>query len=103
MICGGRDVPQAAMLFEQAGPFDLADTDDLIERRGRKGFATQLAMEGDGKSMGLVANALHEMGGRGIRAKHNGIFSTGQKNPLILLAACFGQSNNCQVLMADLS
>ena len=52
--------------------------------------------------MGLVTNALHEMGGRGVRAKHNGIFSTGKENPLVLLTACFGQTNNCQALMANL-
>src|SRR5262245_20131949 len=102
VICGGNEIRQAAILFEQSGPFYLADAAYLIEQRGHEGFAAQLAMEVDGKSMGLIANALHEMGGWGIRAEHNRIFSTGQKNPLVLFAACFGQSNNCQILMADL-
>ena len=102
IVCSGSDVRQAAILFEQAGPFDLADADYLIQLRGHKGFAAQLAMKCDSKSMGLVTNALHEMGGRGVRAKHNGIFSTGQENPLVLLIPCFGQSNNCQVPMPNL-
>ena len=97
VVRGGSDVCQAAILFEQTSPFDLTDADDLIQSRGHKGFAAQLAMECDRKSMGLVTNALHEMGGRRVRTKHNGVFSTGQENPFIFLAACLGQSNNCQV------
>ena len=79
VVRGGSDIRQAAILFEQAGPFDLADADDLIQLRGHQGFAAQLAMECNRKSMGLVTNALHEMGGRGVRAKHDGVFSTGQE------------------------
>src|SRR4029077_20266958 len=57
IVCSGSDVRQAAILFEQAGPFDLANADYLIQLRGHKGFAAQLAMECDRKSMGLVTNA----------------------------------------------
>jgi hypothetical protein len=83
-----NNVRQAAILFEQAGPCDLADTDHLIQLRGHQGFAAQLAMECDRKSMGFVANALDKVGGRGIRPKHNRVFSTRQEYPLVFFAAC---------------
>ena len=103
VIRSGSDVRQTAILFEQAGPCDLADAAYLIQLRGHQSFAAQLAMEGDRKSMGFVANTLDEMGGRRVRAKHNRDFfdragkSRSSFSPRALANPIIGQ-----VSMADL-
>lgn len=64
LIGGDGDGVETAELFQESFPTNRADTGDLVQLRRQEGLAAQIPVIGHGEPVGLVTNALDEMGGR---------------------------------------
>ena len=67
-----------AQLLHQALPAGRAEAGDVVEHALRHALAAQLAVEGDGEAVGLVADALEQVERLGLAGHADGVGLAGQ-------------------------